>query len=99
MRKLRQRHCPAAALPLAGKIVVLTGTLPTLSRDEAQALLESAGANAEHYHEVSPEDCWVAQCFVDEAKPLQRWRFRARGRVDRIKRRYSHITICLSDEG
>ncbi len=35
---------PASALPLAGKTVVLTGTLPTLSRDEAQALLEAAGA-------------------------------------------------------
>ncbi|HTI16721.1 MAG TPA: NAD-dependent DNA ligase LigA [Trinickia sp.] len=29
---------------LAGKTVVLTGTLPTLSRDEAKALLEAAGA-------------------------------------------------------
>ena len=34
----------AASLPLAGKTVVLTGTLPTLSRDEAKALLEAAGA-------------------------------------------------------
>lgn len=34
----------AATLPLAGKTVVLTGTLPTLSRDEAKALLEAAGA-------------------------------------------------------
>jgi len=34
----------AAALPLAGKTVVLTGTLPTLTRDEAKALLEAAGA-------------------------------------------------------
>ncbi|MBC7471291.1 MAG: NAD-dependent DNA ligase LigA [Ramlibacter sp.] len=33
-----------AVLPLAGKTVVLTGTLPTLSRDEARALLEAAGA-------------------------------------------------------
>jgi DNA ligase (NAD+) len=32
------------ALPLAGLTVVLTGTLPTLSRDEAKALLEAAGA-------------------------------------------------------
>ncbi|MGL6109802.1 MAG: NAD-dependent DNA ligase LigA [Rubrivivax sp.] len=32
------------ALPLAGLSVVLTGTLPTLSRDEAKALLEAAGA-------------------------------------------------------
>jgi large subunit ribosomal protein L22 len=61
-------------------------------------VLESAGANAENNHEISPEECWVSRCFVDEAKPLQRLRFRARGRVDRIRRRYSHITICLQDE-
>jgi len=35
---------PQAALPLAGKTVVLTGTLPTLSRDEAKEMLEAAGA-------------------------------------------------------
>jgi DNA ligase (NAD+) len=34
----------AASLPLTGKTVVLTGTLPTLSRDEAKSLLEAAGA-------------------------------------------------------
>ena len=33
----------AAALPLAGKTLVLTGTLPTLSRDAAKALIEAAG--------------------------------------------------------
>lgn len=33
-----------AAQPLAGKTVVLTGTLPTLGRDEAKDLLEAAGA-------------------------------------------------------
>jgi DNA ligase (NAD+) len=31
-------------LPLTGLTVVITGTLPTLSRDQAKALLESAGA-------------------------------------------------------
>ncbi|TFZ04861.1 NAD-dependent DNA ligase LigA [Ramlibacter rhizophilus] len=35
---------PQAALPLAGITVVLTGTLPTLSREEAKGLLEAAGA-------------------------------------------------------
>jgi DNA ligase (NAD+) len=33
-----------ASLPLAGKTYVLTGTLPTLSRDQAKDLLERAGA-------------------------------------------------------
>jgi DNA ligase (NAD+) len=33
----------ASSGPLAGKTLVLTGTLPTLSRDEAKALIEAAG--------------------------------------------------------
>ncbi len=33
----------AASLPLSGKTLVLTGTLPTLSRDEAKAMIEAAG--------------------------------------------------------
>ena len=35
---------PAALLPLAGKTFVLTGSLPTLSRDEAKDMLEAQGA-------------------------------------------------------
>ncbi|MDE2079881.1 MAG: NAD-dependent DNA ligase LigA [Burkholderiales bacterium] len=34
----------AAPGPLAGRTLVLTGSLPTLSRDEAKALIEAAGA-------------------------------------------------------
>jgi DNA ligase (NAD+) len=41
-----EEGAPAARAPkpLAGKTFVLTGTLPTLSRDEAKDLLEAAGA-------------------------------------------------------
>ena len=34
---------PVAARPLSGKTLVLTGTLPTLGREEAKALIEAAG--------------------------------------------------------
>jgi DNA ligase (NAD+) len=33
----------ASALPLAGRTLVLTGTLPSLSRDEAKEMIEAAG--------------------------------------------------------
>ncbi|MFN3597275.1 MAG: NAD-dependent DNA ligase LigA, partial [Rubricoccaceae bacterium] len=36
-------EAPAPGAPLAGKTVVLTGTLPTLTRAEARALVEAAG--------------------------------------------------------
>ena len=35
---------PREVLPLAGKTFVITGTLPTLGREDAKALLEAAGA-------------------------------------------------------
>jgi len=39
-----KNEAPAAGpRPLAGKTLVLTGTLPTLKRDEAKALIEAAG--------------------------------------------------------
>lgn len=34
---------PAPVSPLAGKTLVLTGTLPTLKRDDAKAMIEAAG--------------------------------------------------------
>jgi DNA ligase (NAD+) len=40
---LPQQKSPAAAQVLAGKKFVITGTLPTLSRQEAKAWIESRG--------------------------------------------------------
>ena len=37
---------PAADAPLAGLTFLLTGTLPTLTRDEAKALIEACGGRA-----------------------------------------------------
>jgi DNA ligase (NAD+) len=46
-----------APQPLAGKVLVLTGTLPTLSRDAAKALIEAAGGKVTG--SVSKKTDWV----------------------------------------
>ena len=39
-------EAPAENAPLAGKTVVVTGTLPTLSREEAEGRIRKAGGTA-----------------------------------------------------
>ena len=44
IRPLPPERRAAADLPLSGDVAVVTGTLPTLSREEAEALLKRLGA-------------------------------------------------------
>lgn len=43
LRTVVERAAPAGAQPLAGLTFVITGTLPTLSREQAQAFIEAHG--------------------------------------------------------
>ncbi|NML14479.1 NAD-dependent DNA ligase LigA [Azohydromonas caseinilytica] len=66
-------HQAAPPGPLAGKTVVVTGTLPTLTRDEAEALIEAAGGKAGK--SVSKKTAYVvagaeAGSKLDKAKAL-----------------------------
>ncbi len=58
---------PVAALPLAGKTFVLTGTLPTLGREEAKALLEAGSVSKKTDYVVAGEE---AGSKLDKAREL-----------------------------
>jgi ribosomal protein L22 len=60
-------------------------------------VLESAIANAEHNHELLPEELRVHQVMVDEGPTIKRFRPRALGRATKIRKRTSHITINLTN--
>jgi large subunit ribosomal protein L22 len=61
-------------------------------------VLESAIANAEHNHELLPEELRVFQVMVDEGPTIKRFRPRALGRATKIRKRTSHITINLTNK-
>jgi large subunit ribosomal protein L22 len=75
-------------------------TLVFANRGAAQVVakvLNSAVANAENNNNLSVDDLFVKEAFVDEGPTLKRWQFRAMGRVNRIRKRSSHITITVDE--
>jgi ribosomal protein L22 len=61
-------------------------------------VLESAVANAEHNHELLPDELRIHQVMVDEGPTIKRFRPRALGRATKIRKRTSHITINLTNK-
>ena len=60
-------------------------------------VLNSAVANAENNNNLAADDLYVKEAYVDEGPTLKRWKFRAMGRVNRIRKRSSHITIAVDE--
>lgn len=60
-------------------------------------VLESAIANAEHNEGADIDELKVSAICVDEGPTHRRWRARARGRVNHILKRTSHIRVTVSD--
>ena len=59
--------------------------------------LESAVANAENNHQLDVDSLVVAEAHVGKSIVLKRWTPRARGRVGRIHKRFSHLTIVVRE--
>jgi large subunit ribosomal protein L22 len=86
---VRGRHVPEA--------YVMLDYANRRPAEPIRKLLDSAVANAEHNFALDMEELVVAEAFADEGPTLKRFRPRARGRVGRIHKRTSHVTLVLSD--
>ena len=60
-------------------------------------VLKSAMANAENNFEMDPEKLYVCETYVGAGPILKRGMPRAQGRMYRINKRTSHITIAVHD--
>src|SRR5260221_7754783 len=65
---------------------------------EVEKVLRSAVANAESRPDLhwAGDTLVVVTAYADEGPTLKRWKARARGRVNRIRKRTCHITIELA---
>ncbi len=60
-------------------------------------VLKSAMANAENNFEMDPEKLYVCETYVGAGPILKRGMPRAQGRMYRINKRTSHITIAVAE--
>jgi len=81
-------------VPEARTVLAFT---PRAAAREIDRVLASAVANAESAHGLDGDELIVLEAYADEGPTLKRWRARARGRVNRIRKRTCHITIVVTE--
>jgi large subunit ribosomal protein L22 len=64
---------------------------------EVKKCLESAIANAENNHDLDVDDLVVAEAHVGKSLVIKRFSARGRGRMGRILKPFSHLTIVVRE--
>src|SRR6185369_12341545 len=86
-------HIRGRTVPEARTILAFT---PRAAAVDIEKVLRSAVANAEATKGLDGDELVVLAAYADEGPTLKRWRARARGRVNRIKKRTCHITVVVA---
>ena len=64
---------------------------------DVKKVLQSAIANAENNHQLDVDRLYVAEAYVGKAMVMKRWKARARGRVGRIEKPFSNLTVVVRE--
>jgi large subunit ribosomal protein L22 len=100
--RISPRKASDVARMIRGKKVAEAKAILSLSPRIAAKLvgkvLASAVANAENNHDLDADDLYVVQAYVDGGPTLKRFKPRAMGRASRIRKRTSHITVCVDEK-
>ncbi len=80
-----------------GEALAMLRFMPQKATTPVAKALKSASANAENNFNMDPDDLVVLRVSADEGRTLKRYRPRARGRVNQILKRSSHVTVVVSE--
>ncbi|MEM8590793.1 MAG: 50S ribosomal protein L22 [Pseudomonadota bacterium] len=64
---------------------------------DVKKVLQSAIANAENNHQLDVDRLYVAEAYVGNSLTMKRFRARARGRVGRIVKPWSNLTVIVRE--
>ncbi len=81
-----------------GEALAILKFTPKRASTAVVKVVKSAAANAEHNLEMSKDDLFIAEAYVDQGPTLKRFSPRAMGRADLMKRRTSHITVVVREK-
>jgi large subunit ribosomal protein L22 len=93
--RLVLEHIRGRSVPEARTILAFT---QRAAATDIEKVLRSAVANAEANHGLDGDELVVEAAFADEGPTLKRWKPRARGRVNRIRKRTCHVTVVLAEQ-
>ena len=74
------------------------GLLPSPWAKTVAKVVKSAAANAENNMFMNRDTLRIVQISANNARSLKRFRPRARGRMARITKRSSHITVVVNEK-
>ncbi len=70
---------------------------PRRIANDVRKVLEAAIANAENNHNLDVDRLYVAEAFVGKSLTMRRFRARARGRMSRITKPFSRVTVVVRE--
>jgi large subunit ribosomal protein L22 len=96
-----KRLKPVVDLVRGKKVSEALDTLNLLPSPWAKVVaktVRSASANAENNLLMDPDRLVIVKIVADAASSLKRFRPRARGRIGRVTKRSSHITVVVDEK-
>ena len=95
-RKLNLVAQSIRGLKVDEALAVLTFSKRRIAQD-VKKVLQSAIANAENNNQFDVDQLYVSEAHVGKALVMKRWRPRARGRVGRVVKPFSNLTVIVRE--
>ena len=95
-QKLNLVAASIRGLAVQSALTQLTFSKRRIAQD-VKKVLQSAIANAENNHQLDVDRLVVSEAYVGKAIIMKRWRARARGRVGKIVKPFSNLTVIVRE--